>query len=237
MKEGNSFLSRTELMLGAEAMKRLASARVCVIGLGGVGGSCAEALLRAGVGHLILMDHDKVDITNLNRQLFATLKTLGQKKADAAVSRLSSINPEAELISLPLFYEESSMEEVFSLAPEYIIDAFDTVSGKLHLAKECHSRGIPLIMCMGTGNRMNPTAFRLGKIKETAGCGCGLSRVMRKELRRLDLTEQMVLYSTEEPKKLVASSENGRHSPASISFCPPVAGYIIASHVIRYFAE
>ncbi len=227
------FRTRTACLLGEEAMERLAEASVAVIGLGGVGGACAEALVRAGVGRLILMDHDRVDPTNLNRQLFATQDTVGQVKVEAARSRLLSIHPGLKLCLLQEFYAEETKEHLFSAGPELIVDAIDTVTSKLNLAAECRARGIPLIQSLGTGNRLNPAAFRVGKIEDTVGCGCGLARVMRRELKKRGLTGQTVLYSTEFPRPAIVSSEHGRHSPASISFCPPAAGYIIAGWVVE----
>lgn len=227
------WMARTRLLLGDEAMERLGDSAVAVIGLGGVGGACAEALTRAGVGTLILMDHDDVDITNLNRQLFATQDTVGLPKTEAACRRLRAINPEINLVPLPKFYGPETREELLSLSPAVIVDAIDTVTAKLDLAVSCRERGIPLIECLGTGNRLDPTQFRIGRIEDTAGCGCGLARVMRRELKRRGVEGQVVLYSMEIPREVVADTENGRHPPASISVCPPAAGYAIASWVIR----
>lgn len=228
-----NFTARTALLLGSDAMERLATSTVAVIGLGGVGGAIAEALCRSGIGHLVLCDHDNVDISNLNRQLFATEKTIGMNKTKAAAERLLSINPAIKLTLLPVFYAPDTADAVFLEAPDYIADAIDTVTAKLHLAVSCREKSLPLISSLGTGNRLDPTKFCIGSIEQTAGCGCGLARVMRKELRARGITDQEVLYSTERPMQVISSSEHGRHSPASISFCPPVAGYIIASHIIK----
>ncbi len=228
------WLDRTELLIGAPALRRLGKARVAVIGLGGVGGAAAEAVCRAGVGSLLVMDHDVVDITNCNRQLFATAQTVGMDKCRAAADRLLSINPALDLISLPKFYGEETREELFEFCPDFVIDAIDTVTSKLDLAQACRERQVPLVMCMGTGNRLDPTAFCTGTIEDTAGCGCALARVMRRELKRRGITGQPVVYSVEPPLKRVAQdSPQGRHSPASISFCPPAAGYALASYVIN----
>lgn len=227
------FKTRTALLLGQPAMDILQNAKVAVIGLGGVGAACAEALVRAGVGTLIAVDHDTVDVTNLNRQLFATAKTIGMDKTQAAAERLLSINPQLQLIPLSVFYNAETKEQLFSLQPDIIVDAIDTVSSKLDLALECQERSIPLIASLGTGNRLDPTLFRLGYIEETGGCGCPLARVMRRECKKRGIQHLPVLFSTETPKPVLAGAENGRHSPASISFCPPVAGYAIASWVIK----
>ena len=225
--------ARTRLLLGDGAIERLERSAVAVVGLGGVGGACAEALARAGVGTLILMDHDDVDVTNLNRQLFATCETVGLSKTEAACRRLRAINPQANLLPLAQFYSAQTREELFALSPDVVVDAIDTVTAKLDLAVSCRERGIPLIECLGTGNRLDPTQFRVGRIEDTAGCGCGLARVMRRELKRRGIGGQTVLYSTETPREVIAGSENGRHPPASLSVCPPAAGCAIAGWVIR----
>lgn len=229
----DDYTTRTAALIGPEGMTALQNASVAVIGLGGVGGSCAEALARCGVGRLILMDHDTVDVTNVNRQLFATSETVGMAKTDAARQRLLAVNPRLQLVLLPAFYGKETKDAFFSLEPDLVIDAIDTVTAKLHLAAECRSRGIPLVQCLGTGNRMDPSLFRLGKIEDTAGCGCGLARVMRRELKRRGLSRQDVVYSVEEPRIVTMQDSNGRHPPASISFCPPVAGYLLASWAVK----
>lgn len=227
------FTQRTALLLGEESMQRLALSTVAIIGLGGVGGAAAEAIARSGVGKMIITDHDKIDISNINRQLFATHETVEQSKVLVAKNRLLSINPKLEIFALEEFYNDDTKNLLFELNPDFIIDAIDTVSSKLNLAVECKNRGIPLIASLGTGNRLDPTKFKIGTIAETSGCGCGLARVMRRELKARDILDLPVLFSTEFPMSVISSSENGRHSPASISFCPPVAGYIIASYVIK----
>lgn len=231
----SGWLERTELLLGAEGMETLARARVAVLGLGGVGSAAAEALCRAGVGHLLLIDHDTVALSNLNRQLVATRGVIGWKKTDAAEKRLRDINPDGDFTFAAEFYLPDNCEFLFGWKPDFVVDAIDTVTAKLHLAQECAARGIPLAACLGTGNRLDPSKLRIGDISETAnGCGCGLARVMRRELRRRGITRQTVLYSLEEPIKAVCpDSENGRHAPGSIAFVPPAAGYLIASYAAR----
>lgn len=231
------FTARTALLLGEAAMQKLAEAKVAILGIGGVGGACAEALVRSGVGKLVLIDHDSIDLTNINRQLFATQDTIGQSKVLVAKARLCSINPDLQLEVLSEFYNDQTKEQLFDLNPDFIVDAIDTVSSKLNLAVECKNRNIPLVSSMGTGNRLDPTKFRIGTIEETAGCGCGLARVMRHELKARGISGLPVLFSSEYPMSAISSSEHGRHSPASISFCPPVAGYIIASYVIKRIIE
>lgn len=228
-----NFKLRTAMLLGDEAMQKLASASVAIIGVGGVGAAAAEALVRSGIGRLLIVDHDTVDITNVNRQLIATSKNVGEKKTDAAKERFLAINPELDLVCGDFFLNEETLKRVFDFKPDFVIDAIDTVSSKLALALECQARKIALISSLGTGNRTDPTSFRLGKIEETAGCGCGLARVMRRECKKRGITALDVLYSTEIPQDIISEAANGRHSPASTPFCPPVAGYIIASETVK----
>ena len=230
------WLMRQRLLIGDEACEKLKDSTVAVIGLGGVGGACVEALCRCGVGTLILVDHDRVDLTNLNRQLIATRGTVGLSKAESCRRRVLDINPSCNVVPLELFYGEDTDERVFSQKPDYIIDCIDTVTAKLHLAVTCKERRIPLLMCLGTGNRLDPSRFRIGDIEETArtGGGCGLARVMRRELKKRGIVHQQVLYSTEPAAKTVVSDgETGRNAPGSISFCPPVAGFLLAGKAVR----
>ena len=231
------WLERTELVLGETRLCRLANARVAVIGLGGVGGAAAEALVRAGVGHMLFIDGDTVDDTNRNRQLLATTETVGMDKISAAEGRYRAINPDGDFTFKKEFYLPENSAWLYDWQPDYIIDAIDTVTAKLDIAKQCKTRKIRLIACLGTGNRLDPERLRLGDITETAGCGCPLAKVMRRELRRRGIEHLPVLFSTEEPAKAIAESAAGRHPPGSISFVPPVAGYIIAGKCIRDIIE
>lgn len=226
--------SRTQLLIGSEAIEKLSRSRIAVIGLGGVGGAAAEALCRAGIGSLLLFDHDTISETNLNRQLFATRDTIGCSKAVAARERLLSINPRCEIQLEESFYSSENRTPLLTYQPDFVIDAIDTVSAKLDLAVFCKQQNLPCVVCLGTGNRLDPSAFRLGDISDTAGCGCGLARVMRRELKKRGIISQPVVYSTEPPLTAVClDSENGRHAPASISFCPPAAGCLLASYAVR----
>ena len=231
------WLERTELVLGETRLRRLANARVAVIGLGGVGGAAAEALVRAGVGHMLFIDGDTVDDTNRNRQLLATTETVGMDKISVAEGRYRAINPDGDFTFKKEFYLPENSAWLYDWQPDYIIDAIDTVTAKLDIAKQCKTRKIRLIACLGTGNRLDPERLRLGDITETAGCGCPLAKVMRRELRRRGIEHLPVLFSTEEPAKAIAESAAGRHPPGSISFVPPVAGYIIAGKCIRDIIE
>lgn len=230
-----NWLKRTELLIGAQALSKLKDFRVAVIGLGGVGFAAAEALCRSGIGHLLLVDHDTIDITNLNRQLIATCDTIGMGKAETAKKRLGSISPNAEITAMPQFYTPDNHTFLFDWRPDYIIDAIDTVTAKLDLVCRCKDQHIPLITCLGTGNRLDPSKLQIGDISETArNCGCGLARVMRRELRKRGILHQPVLYSQELPLNIVLpDSAHGRHAPGSIAFVPPVAGYLIAAYVVN----
>lgn len=225
--------ARQALLMGEAAVDALAGKTAAVVGLGGVGGACAEGLCRGGVGSLILMDHDTVDETNINRQLFALRSTIGMEKTLAAEKRLLDINPACRIIRLSAFYGPETAETLFSCRPDVVIDCIDTVSAKLHLLAECASRGIPLLMSLGTGNRLDPAAFRVGRLSDTARAGGdGLARAMRREVRKRGLPDPDVLYSTELPCKTVLP-DGQRYAPGSVSFCPPVAGYIEAGWAIR----
>ena len=233
-----SWLDRTALLIGEESMEKLKNSTVAIVGLGGVGGSAAEAICRMGVGRLILIDNDDVDDTNRNRQLFATAETVGMDKVDAAAMRLRAINPDAELILKKEFYLPENSDFLFDLQPDLILDAIDTVTSKLHIAKTCKEKDIPLVCCLGTGNRVDPSQLRWGDISQTAGCGCPLARVMRRELKKRDVLRQTVIYSVEEPHKaIVGESDHGRHAPASCAFVPPAAGCLLASAGIRLLLE
>lgn len=228
------WLCRTGLLLGEEGLLRLAGARVALLGLGGVGGACAEALCRAGGGSLMLVDNDEVSMSNLNRQLIATLDTIGRPKAEAMADRLRSINPQIGLTLCRQFYLPENSAFLYDWKPDLVLDAIDTVTAKLHLAQECRRLEIPLVSCLGTGNRLSPQCLTAGDIAETASTGCPLARVMRRELRRRGIEHLRVVYSTEPAQKAVAEEDsNGRHPPGSISFVPPVAGYILAAEGVR----
>lgn len=214
---------RTRRLLGPQALERLAQARVAVLGLGGVGSAAAEALGRCGVGHLLLVDRDLVDPTNLNRQLVATRRTVGQPKASAMAQRLGEINPAGEFTPLQAFYLPGQGQFLYDWQPQAVVDAVDNVTAKLDLVEQCRARGIPLLTCLGTGNRLDPSQLRLGDLAETAqGCGCGLARVLRRELRRRGITHHPVVYSLEPPRPV-----EGR-APASSPFVPPAAGLLMA---------
>ena len=234
------WLNRQQLLIGADACERLRHSQVCICGLGGVGSAAAEAVCRAGVGTLILVDHDCVDLTNLNRQIVATRDCIGQKKVAAMARRLQQINPDCQIIPLDCFVADDTLPLLGAQQPSYIIDAIDTVTSKLALAQYCRQQQIGLICCLGTGNRLDPTGFHIGDIADTAGCGDPLARVMRRECRKRGIENLTVVYSTAPVLSpaggFAADSPRGRHAPGSVSFVPPVAGYTLAAHVITQLA-
>lgn len=231
--------SRTEMLIGKDASARLAGADVIVFGVGGVGGYVCEALARAGVGGIALVDHDTVEITNINRQITALTSTLGRNKADVMRDRILDINPNCRVTVHNVFFNAETAGNFDFSKYSYVVDAIDTVTSKLLIAKLCDDAGTALISCMGTGNKLDPSRFRVDDIYKTSGCP--LARVMRRELKKLGIKKLTVLYSPEEPKKRTeeaSSAETGRKiPPATISFVPPVAGMMIAGKVICDIAE
>ena len=232
--------TRTALLLGDAAMERLAKARVAVFGIGGVGGYVVEALARSGVGTLDLIDDDTVSITNLNRQIIATHDTLGRPKVEAARERILSINPAAVVHTHRIFFLPETAAEFDFSAYDYVVDAIDTVTGKLLLVQAAMAVGTPVISCMGAGNKLDPTAFEVADISKTSVCP--LARVMRKELGRRGIKHLKVVYSKEPAlTPAVAEGEENtahpkRQTPGSIAFVPAVAGLILAGEVIKDLA-
>ena len=229
-------LSRTRMLLGEEAMARLAAARVAVFGLGGVGGYAVEALARSGVGALDLIDSDALSLSNRNRQLLATEATLGRSKAEVAAERVRSINPDCRVRCRELFYLPETRDQFDFHDYDYVVDAIDTVTGKLALIEAAREAGTPIISSMGTGNKLDPTAFRVADITETAVCP--LARIMRKELKKRGIEHLKVVYSREKPleptERLRPAEEAGRRDiPGSVAFVPSVAGMILAGEVVK----
>lgn len=223
--------SRTELLLGEAAMHKLQRAHVAIFGIGGVGSFAAEAIARAGVGEITLIDSDTVALTNRNRQLIALSSTTGRLKVDVMRDRILDINLRAQVHALPLFYLPDTPLELTSF--DFIIDAIDTVSAKLHLIEVCTRQHIPLISCMGTGNKLDPTRLQVADIYQTSVCP--LARVIRAECRKRKIPRLKVVFSTEEPLTPLPSDERkgSRAVPGSVSFVPPVAGMILAGEVIK----
>lgn len=225
--------ARSELLLGGENMEKLKNSRVAVFGIGGVGGFAAEALARTGVGALELFDMDTVSITNINRQIIATLDTVGKYKTDVMKDRIALINPEAEVIPHRCFFmPENSAEFDFSKY-DYVVDAVDTVTAKIELVMKCRENDVPIISSMGAGNKLDPTKFEVADIFQTSVCP--LARVMRTELRKRGVERLKVVYSKEPPvTPLPSSEETAKKSvPGSLAFVPSVAGLIIAGEVIK----
>ena len=231
--------SRTRLLLGAEGVDRLRSARVAIFGLGGVGGYAAEALARAGVGQMDLIDDDTVSLTNLNRQLLATHSSIGKYKVDVAAERIRDIDPTIELRTYRCFYLPETAEQFDFSQYDYVLDAIDTVTGKLALIAQAKAAGTPVISCMGTGNKLDATGFKVADISKTSGCA--LARIMRKECGKRGLKGVKVVYSEELPMEPMEigetepqrESSSRRSTPGSTPFVPGVAGLIMAGEVIK----
>ena len=225
--------SRTRMLLGDAAMDRLKRARVAVFGIGGVGGHVVEALTRSGVGALDLVDSDRVELSNLNRQIIATQGTLGMLKVDAAKARVLSINPDCQVQTHPIFFLPETADQFDFTQYDYVVDAIDTVAGKLQLIETAKAAAVPVISAMGAGNKLDPTAFRVADISETSVCP--LARVMRRELRKRGIEHVKVVYSTEPAlSPAPADEETGRRStPGSVAFVPAVAGLVLAGEVIK----
>ena len=223
--------SRTELLIGKQAIEKLKQAKVAVFGIGGVGSYVVEGLARAGVGSFILVDKDIVDKTNINRQIIATHKTIGLKKVEVAKQRILEINPSAKVETYSEFFMPCS-QNLFDKKTNYVIDCIDTITSKIELIVRAKNMNIPIISCMGTGNKLNPTQFEVTDISKTSVCP--LAKVIRKELRTRGINQLKVVYSKEEPIKTnIFSEETKKQIPGSISFVPSVAGLIIAGEVIK----
>ena len=230
--------SRTRLLLGNEAMEKLHNANVAVFGLGGVGGYVVEALARSGIGALVLVDHDTVSVTNINRQILATQETIGMEKSEAAAQRVLSIDPECKVTAIKEFYGPDTAAEFDFTQFDYVVDAIDTVTGKLALVTAAQAAGTPIISSMGTGNKLDPTKFQIADITKTSVCP--LARIMRKECAKRGIKHLKVLFSTEDPIpsdpeaiSLEELPEGRRALPGSVAFVPSVAGLIIAGEVIK----
>ena len=228
--------SRTERLFGTPAMERLKAARVAVFGIGGVGGYVAEALARSGVYKLDLIDKDEVSLTNINRQIIALHSTLGRAKVDVMKERILDINPEAEVRTYKYFYLPETRDLFDFSQYDYVVDAIDTVTGKIGLIMAAQSANVPVISAMGAGNKLDPGAFQIADLAETSVCP--LARIMRKELRRRGIEHLKVVYSQEEPRELPGpppdrAEGQRKATPGSVAFVPSVMGLILAGEVIR----
>lgn len=230
--------SRTELLLGKEAIDKLAQSRVAVFGIGGVGGYTVEALVRSGIGAIDLIDNDKVCLTNINRQIYATHKTIGRYKVDVAKERIAEINPNAKVHTYKTFYTAETSHEFDFSKYDYVVDAIDTISGKIELVMQSEKSNTPIISSMGAGNKLNPTAFEVSDIYKTSVCP--LARVMRYELKRREIKRLKVVYSKEIPLTPIVNGDSKeeqdsqrRQIPGSTAFVPSVVGLIIAGEIIK----
>lgn len=217
--------SRTERLIGEDALQKLKNSNIIIFGLGGVGSYTAEALARSGIGKMTVVDKDTVDITNINRQLYALRSTVGKPKAEVAKARILDINPECEITAIQKMYLPENSEDFVLSQYDYIVDAIDNVTAKIDLAVKAEEFDIPIISSMGTGNKLDPAAFKVSDIYKTSVCP--LCRVMRTQLKKRGVKKLKVVYSEEMPKT------DGERTPASISFVPPAAGLIIAGEVIK----
>ena len=217
---------RTDLLIGKDNRQKLNNSHVAVFGLGGVGSYVCEALARAGIGKITLIDSDSVAPSNINRQLFALHSTVGKPKTAVAKDRISDINPSIVTYDKEIFYSDETQSEISFSEFDYVVDAIDTVTSKLLIIENANKHNVPIISCMGTGNKLDPSAFKIDDIKKTSVCP--LARVMRRELKLRGIDSLKVLYSKEQPVKT-----DGGRTPASISFVPSVAGLMIAGEVIK----
>lgn len=227
----NPFI-RSELLLGSKGMDKLSKSTVAIFGIGGVGSFTAEALVRTGLGRIVLIDYDIIDITNINRQIQATRKTVGLPKVEAMKERILDINPDIDVVIHRKKYNIETKEELLSQSYDYVVDAIDMVSSKIDLILQCKKRKTPIISSMGAGNKLNPTMFKVEDIYSTKVCP--LAKVMRRELRKRNIDDLKVVYSEEVPLIVNLETEDLRKAvPGSIGFVPPVVGLIIASEVVK----
>ena len=227
--------SRTELLIGKEGIAKLQQSKVAIFGIGGVGSFVTEALARAGIGNFVLIDNDKVNMSNLNRQLIATIKTLGEYKVDVMKNRILDINPLASVEVHKEFFMPGSSSNIINNSLTYVVDCIDTVTAKIEIVMQCSNLNIPIISSMGTGNKLDPSKFEITDIKKTSVCP--LAKVMRKKLKNQGKKKLTVIYSKEEPIKVrsehLKDNPGKKPIPGSISFVPSVAGLMIAGEIVR----
>ena len=232
----NERFLRTQMLLGENAIEKLASKKVAVFGLGGVGSYAAEAIARSGVGCMEIIDNDKVSITNINRQLCALESTVGRPKTEVVAERIKDIDPDIKVVERCEFFIPDNADSFDFASYDFVIDAIDTVSAKIEIAKRCNELGIPMISCMGTGNKLDPTQLRISDLAKTSGCP--LARVMRRELKAIGITHLPVIYSEEKPIEVKGEcAEGGKRTVGSVAFVPSVAGLLAASVAIKKLVE
>ncbi len=232
-----AFNERTLMAVDSERYNKIVSKHILLVGVGGVGGAVFECLVRFGIKKITIIDFDTVDETNLNRQIISTTDTVGKIKVDVAKARGLSINPECEIIAHNMFIEKENLGIISDMSPDYVIDAIDSVKSKLDLVQFCHENNIPIISAMGTGNRFAVDGFIIDTVENTAGNGCGLSRVMRQELRKRGVQGHISLFNKYPPQSKAVNSSNGRHTPGSTVFAPNLAGIMIAQYVCDKLGE
>ena len=226
-----AFNERTLMTVEKETYDRITSKHIVLVGVGGVGGAVLECLVRFGIKKISIIDFDTVDETNLNRQIISTTATVGRIKTEVARERALSINPDCDITAYNMFIEKDNLDIIDRLAPDYVVDAIDSVKSKLDLVQYCHEKGVKIISAMGTGNRFAVDGFVIDTVENTAGNGCGLSRVMRQELRKRGVKGHTSLFNRNPPRTKAVNSSNGRHAPGSTVFAPNIAGIMIAQYV------
>ena len=226
-----AFNDRTLMTVEKEKYDRIVNSHIVLVGVGGVGGAVLECLVRFGINKITIIDFDTVDETNLNRQIISTRSAVGRIKVDVAKERSLSVNPDCDITAINMFIEKDNLHIIKDLCPDYVIDAIDSVKSKLDLVQYCHENSIRIISAMGTGNRFSIDGFVIDTVENTAGNGCGLSRVMRQELRKRGVKGHLSLFNRYPPRTKAVNSSNGRHAPGSTVFAPNIAGIMIAQYV------
>ena len=226
-----AFNDRTLMTVEKEKYDRIVNSHIVLVGVGGVGGAVLECLVRFGINKITIIDFDTVDETNLNRQIISTRSAVGRIKVDVAKERSLSVNPDCNITAINMFIEKDNLHIIKDLCPDYVIDAIDSVKSKLDLVQYCHENSIRIISAMGTGNRFSIDGFVIDTVENTAGNGCGLSRVMRQELRKRGVKGHLSLFNRYPPRTKAVNSSNGRHAPGSTVFAPNIAGIMIAQYV------
>ncbi len=226
-----SFNERTLMIFGQEDYSKIVSNHIVIAGIGGVGGAVLECLTRFGINKITIIDFDTVDISNLNRQIISSVNSIGKLKVDVAKERVLSINPNCEIITYNTFLNKDNLDFIVDLNPDFVVDAIDNVTAKLALIEICHKNNVNIISSMGTGNRFDIQGFTIDIVENTAGNGCGLSRVIRKELRDRNIKNHISLFNKFAPKTKAVNSSFGRNAPGSTPFAPNMAGIMIAQYV------
>ena len=232
-----AFNERTLMAIDRDRYEKIVNSHVVLVGVGGVGGAVFECLVRFGMKKITIIDFDTVDRTNLNRQIISTTATVGRIKVDVAKERGLAINPECEINTYNMFIEKDNLHIISDLCPDYVVDAIDSVKSKLDMVQYCHENNIRIISAMGTGNRFAVDGFVIDTVENTAGNGCGLSRVMRQELRKRGVQGHISLFNRYPPQSKAVNSSNGRHAPGSTVFAPNLAGIMIAQYVCDKLGE